>query len=217
MVKAPTAQAAPAPQESPRSELRRMQILDAAADCFRTHGFHGASIAQISRTAGMSAGHIYHYFENKEAIIAAIVERDLDHLHQLSEELRSAPDMLSAMLHQADNGVSDQLDPHCAALKLEILAEASRNPAVAATVHQTDRACLASLDATLRVLKRSLGQEADDAEIRALSELLATMFEGLTVRAVRNPALDKALVSGIFRKVILELIARQAPSAHRQP
>ena len=46
------------PPESERAVLRRNQVLDAAAICFRNHGFHGASMAQISKTAGMSPGHI---------------------------------------------------------------------------------------------------------------------------------------------------------------
>lgn len=52
-----------------RLNTRRAQILAAATDCFRELGFHGASIAKISQASGMSPGHIYHYFENKEAII----------------------------------------------------------------------------------------------------------------------------------------------------
>jgi AcrR family transcriptional regulator len=68
------------PPESDRAAQRRHQVLDAAAICFRNHGFHGASMAQISKTAGMSPGHIYHYFDNKEAIIAAIVERDMEEM-----------------------------------------------------------------------------------------------------------------------------------------
>lgn len=54
---------------------RRKQILDAAATCFRRDGFRGASMANISLTAGMSTGHIYHYFESKAAIIEAVIER----------------------------------------------------------------------------------------------------------------------------------------------
>ena len=59
--------------ESQRAEVRRQQVLDAAAQCFRASGFHGASMAEIARTAGMSPGHIYNLFANKDDIISAIV------------------------------------------------------------------------------------------------------------------------------------------------
>ncbi|MFH2083594.1 MAG: TetR family transcriptional regulator, partial [Pseudomonadota bacterium] len=45
------------PSDTSRADVRRSQIRTAAADCFRQHGFHGTSIAQISKTAGMSTGH----------------------------------------------------------------------------------------------------------------------------------------------------------------
>ena len=41
-----------------RAGKRCEQVLDAAAACFRRRGFHGASMAEISREAGMSVGHI---------------------------------------------------------------------------------------------------------------------------------------------------------------
>jgi AcrR family transcriptional regulator len=65
-------------REPNRGQARRQQILDAAAACFVREGFHGTSIAKISKAAGMSPGHIYHFFESKEAIIGALVERKLD-------------------------------------------------------------------------------------------------------------------------------------------
>ena len=58
-----------------RARERREQILDAASVCFARERFHGASIAQISKLSGMSPGHIYHFFDNKEAIVSGIVER----------------------------------------------------------------------------------------------------------------------------------------------
>src|SRR3546814_8434618 len=57
-----------------RGEQRRRQILMAAADCFERRGFHGSSMAEISKVAGMSVGHIYHNFANKDAIIKAMAE-----------------------------------------------------------------------------------------------------------------------------------------------
>ena len=200
--------APPCPSDHPRTEARRAQILAAAADCFRNHGFHGASIAQISKESGMSAGHIYHYFENKEAIIAAIVEQDLLRLLTLTAAFRAESDVLEAMIECATQGVHDNLDPRTAGLKLEIVAEASRNPRVAEIVRAADRQCMASLMDTLRALRRTSAETDDDArEIAATAEVLGAMFEGLLVRCIRNPDLDAERVARIFQRVIRELIS----------
>ena len=53
------------------ADARRQQILDAAADCFRRHGYHGASMAQICRTAGMSAGVDHDYLPKDDPRILA--------------------------------------------------------------------------------------------------------------------------------------------------
>jgi len=51
---------------------RRTQILEAAVVCFAKRGFHQASMHDISAEAGISVGLIYRYFQNKEAVIAAM-------------------------------------------------------------------------------------------------------------------------------------------------
>ncbi|QDF95328.1 TetR family transcriptional regulator [Azoarcus sp. DD4] len=205
------------PADQPRAEARRAQILEAAVACFRAHGFHGASIAQISKTAGMSAGHIYHYFENKEAIIAAIVERDLERLLTLSAEMRSARDVLEAMIERAAEGVRDNLDPESAGLKLEIVAEASRNPRMAEIVRNADKLCAASLAETLRTMRRNCGHHDDEAEIAGLTEVLAAMFGGLLVRSVRNPGLDQDMVTRMFQRVIRFLVTETLSPAAEKP
>ena len=192
--------------DQPRAEARRAQILCAAADCFRAHGFHGASIAQISRAAGMSAGHIYHYFENKEAIIAAIVARDLERLLTLTAEMRSACNVKEAMLECVATGVEDNLDPRYAGLNLEIVAEASRNARVAEIVRNADRACRESLAVTLSDMRRASGHEDDDATIAAMVEVLAAMFEGLMCRTIRNPEIDRATVKRLFQGAVRDLL-----------
>ena len=70
-----------------RARQRREQILDAASICFARYGFHGASVAQISKQACMSPGHIYHFFDNKEAIVGGIVERMAARFKSLLEHL----------------------------------------------------------------------------------------------------------------------------------
>lgn len=194
------------PSEHQRAEARREQILCAASGCFRDHGFHGASIAQISKAAGMSAGHIYHYFDNKEAIIAAIVERDLESLLTLTAELRGAHDIKEAMIEGVAEGVRKNLEPLEAGLKLEIVAEAARNPHVADIVRSADHICRNSLADTLRGIRKADGHADDEATIAGMVEVLAAMFEGLMIRSIRNPQLDRAVVTRCFRNTVRDLL-----------
>ncbi len=191
-----------------RSEIRRAQILAAAADCFRRGGFHGASIAQISKAAGMSAGHIYHYFENKEAIIAAIVEQDLARVLTLTAELRSARDVRDAMIERVAEGVAEHLDPQAAALRLEVVAEAARNPDVARIVRSADGRSLAGLVEMIGGVRRSAGHVDGDGVAAAMAEAIAALFEGLQIRAVRNPGLDPQVLVRVYRRLIQDLLAQ---------
>ena len=194
------------PTEAPRAEARRTQIRNAAADCFRQYGFHGTSIAQISKAAGMSTGHIYHYFENKEAIIADIVAQDMERHQTMIVELRAASDVKAAMIERAVEAVEANLDPGKAGLHLEIVAEAARNPHIAEIVRATDLRFRKSLGETLRILRQAGGHDDSEAAISGMVEALAAMFEGLRIRAIRNPDIDHDAVVRIFRRMVHELL-----------
>lgn len=189
-----------------RAQVRCDQILQAAAQCFREKGFHGASIAQISKAAGMSAGHIYHYFDNKEAIIAAIVAQDLERLLTLTTQIGDAADVRSALLERVGEGVTDNLDAEAAGLKVEIVAEAARNGAVADVVRAADAQCRASLEDAVRSARRRAGHDDDEATIAGIVEVFSAMFGGLMLRSIRNPALDREMVTRLFKTAMQALL-----------
>jgi AcrR family transcriptional regulator len=54
-----------APQKVSRSERTRARILDAAEEVFGEHGYHGASIVEITKRAGHGLGTFYLYFPSK--------------------------------------------------------------------------------------------------------------------------------------------------------
>ncbi len=185
-----------------RAEARRAQVLEAALACFREHGFHGASIARICKASGMSPGHIYHYFRNKEEIIAAIVEQDVARILDFHDRMRSTDDLAGTMRECVAEGVRDTLDAGASALKLEILAEAARNPSIAKLVQAADRRLRTSLIETLR----SVGVTRDDDEMDECVDTLCAMFDGLMTRGVRNPDLDVAAVTRRYQERVLELL-----------
>ena len=55
-------------------EDRREQIIDAAMRVFAQKGFVRATNKDVAHEAGITAGLIYHYFENKEALLMAVIE-----------------------------------------------------------------------------------------------------------------------------------------------
>jgi AcrR family transcriptional regulator len=57
------------------TEARERQILDAATTVFAAKGFQAATIQDIAREAGIAAGTIYNYFDNKPALLLGIFER----------------------------------------------------------------------------------------------------------------------------------------------
>ncbi len=194
--------------DTSRADARRTQIRTAAADCFRQHGFHGTSIAQISKTAGMSTGHIYHYFENKEAIIADIVAQDLERLLTLTAELRAASDVKAAMIERAVEGVRGNLDSSTAGLQMEIIAEAARNPHIAGIVRAADKQCRDSLAETIRATRQAASHEDNAATLAGMVEAISAMFEGLRIRAIRNPDIDRDGVVRVFRRMVSDLLTQ---------
>ena len=124
-----------------RVVARRQQILDSACDCVRRSGFHGASMAEIAQVSGLSVGVIYRYFANKEAIVAAIVEQDLAEIGAKFAALEtSGGPTVATAIDQCVAAVERNYDPARAALVLEVLAEAARNPRVGAIVREADAA-----------------------------------------------------------------------------
>lgn len=50
---------------------RREEILDVAVDLFARRGYHGVSMDEIGKAAGVTGPALYHHFSGKEAMVAA--------------------------------------------------------------------------------------------------------------------------------------------------
>jgi AcrR family transcriptional regulator len=198
---------APAPTR-PSVEERRQQIQDAAAACFRRSGFHGASMAEIAKAANLSVGQIYRYFENKEAIIEAIVEQDLAEKREKFAEFYETPgDMAAYMVENCAGAIGKFWDRERAALMLEVLAEAARNPKVAAILHHRDEQ-EHELTELFRQRIRRQGWSEEETELRA--ELIGMMFDGMASRSI-NSSIDPARLEPVLRKVMNAILEVETP------
>ncbi len=62
------------PQQD-RSARTRSRLLDAAESLLASEGMNGVTIAKVTKLAGSSNGSFYHYFQDKKALLYAVVER----------------------------------------------------------------------------------------------------------------------------------------------
>jgi len=173
------------PLKKPRisREDREAAIIEAAIRCVLRSGFHAASMDAIAREAGLSVGIIYRYFANKEAIIEAIVRRDLDALRSqvLDSDNLSDAELNAAIMADTTEFIARQHERRKSGLTLEIYAEAARNPKVEAMLKRTSQD---ERDLITRVLKRMLPPETPAADIAARADLMRLIADGLLVHGL---------------------------------
>ncbi len=152
----------------------------------------------------MSVGHIYHYFENKEAIVEAIVERDLARSLAFLDELARASDASAAILDLVQESLSHPAGRERMLLRMEVLAEASRTPRVAAKVREADALARQRFLEVLR--SQPAFRNVPEPDLNARADGIVAILEGLTLRALRNPGLDVARVSAEMRPALAALL-----------
>jgi AcrR family transcriptional regulator len=131
-------------------EERASQILDCAARLLLAEGFTEVSMERLSRQAGISKALIYNYFPNRNDLLRALLEREIDamRVRQL-RELRVAEDFHDLVRRTTRNYVAHVKER--GALLQRLWAE----PAVARSVAEKH---LKGRDETMRYFAKQLGQ-----------------------------------------------------------
>ena len=71
---------------TPRGEATRQKVLEAAELVFGERGYHGASVTEITRAAGVAQGTFYLYFRGKKEIYLDLVDSLGARLRNLTRE-----------------------------------------------------------------------------------------------------------------------------------
>ncbi|MFI5436618.1 TetR/AcrR family transcriptional regulator [Rhodococcus baikonurensis] len=85
-------------------------LLDAAADLFLHHPYDSVTVGMIASEAGISGPGLYRHFQNKQALLIAVVEEGLQALHQFARAtVDSEPDPRTALEALVDFHVRSSL------------------------------------------------------------------------------------------------------------
>lgn len=187
-----------------KHEEKRQAILAAASRCFARDGFRGGSISTICAEAGISPGHLYHYFESKEAIIRAMAEAymggAIDHFTGLAPEPKAIASVLAGV-------VSDTLrrDDPGQPLLLELVAEAARNSELAQVMQDHSRA-LRGLIGDLLSVGQAAGRIDPQLDPDIGASILLSLIDGLRALTIRSPHTDlddsRAVVDTLVKRFL---------------
>ena len=180
-----------------RADAQRDRILSAAQKCFADRGFHGAGMALIAETAGISPGLIYRYFSSKSDIIQGIVRRQLQAFAQQLLRPDGLRKDLATTLHDGFYGSQgndeDGLEMQ-AALVLEISAEAGRDDGIAEVLRDFDLLLDKAARQWIQNNRAPRTPALSDKALAARSLMLRCFIDGLKVRQAREPGLDPQLL-----------------------
>ena len=76
-----------------KSDATRLRVLEVTADLFRRNGYQATSMRDIATAVGMKSGSLYYYYASKEALLAAILNDNIDaHIATVKNAVTELPE-----------------------------------------------------------------------------------------------------------------------------
>ncbi len=198
------------------AEPKALEILESVKAMFASKGFDGASMQDLARAADMSAGNFYRYFPSKNAIIEAMIERELDQVRGEFSNVVQSPDPLAAFRGMVRQRVETGGDCE-SQIWVEMEAAAARRPEVAALFVRMETEITRALVA---VFARIADLPQDEAEQRfsAHARLIVMLVQGVSTRCASlagspKPPPDRQLAALVVRVIEHTLSEVAAPGA----
>ena len=191
---------------------RAGEILDRVKTVFAAKGFDGASMQDLAQAAQMSAGNFYRYFPSKNAIITALVERDLKEIEADFQAVHEASDPMAMFIAKLRERL-ETLDVCEAALWTEMQAASFRVSEIANLKRSMEDTVRRNVVETLgRLHGRDPSFETD---FHARADLLMVMMHGFAqhrycLRHLEDTARTQALAELIVKAIIGVLAAQPA-------
>ena len=183
-----------------RSKATVDAILEATAAVLVSQGYQKATTNRIAEAAGVSVGSLYQYFPNKQALVAALIDRHADDMlevvtSKLSDGARvslpeAARDIVDSMID------AHRINPRLHKVLMEQVPSIGRMRRLREMSRNVEALVLASLEARVCEVRR--------ANLAMCAFVLVRAVESLTYAAVleRPEYLDEELAAEITDLVV---------------
>lgn len=173
------------------ADARRETIESAAAQVFSERGYHGASIDEICRRAGVTAPVLYDHFDSKLALHRRLLERTRDELLAMWRSSLPGEEPLSVRIPRAIDAWARYVQEHPYAPRM-FFNETTGDPAVIAIHREVRAQSTAALAAILGGLEggdRIAGPDRESLEMA--SEVLRAGLAGLAIWWSEHPQVPR--------------------------
>ena len=195
-------------------EESRQRILDAAAEIAGERGYDGTSIALVSERSGLPASSIYWHFEDKDRLIAAVIERSferwLDGIGDWPGPRAGAPPLehLRRGLRKTAKALLDSPD----FLRLGLMLALERRPAEASARTRFLEVRALTYQRMLAAYAELFADRLDARALRSLATLTMAAADGLFIAHELDESLDltahfEAVATGVL--AVAERLARR--------
>ncbi len=185
-----------------RGERSRERLLQVATEMIATQGVAGCSVSQICERAGVAKTALYHHFESKEGLVAAVIERVGT---RWIEELRKSAYEVGEPLARLDRLMSDWhelllREPELLRLPLVLQLEMGESPRIRAALARVRHAA-----------ERDLAQGIEDSigpveDLAGVAETALTLLSGVAIRQRLEPQLDLARILAELKRTLIAVI-----------
>ncbi len=186
-----------------RGDLRREQIIAAAAELFRRKGYRGTSIEDIGSAVGTTGPALYRHFPSKEALLVELVRRAVartrDDVREVQRRGLPPAETLAQIVDRALAHALEESDLVVAAA--QELRNVSRE--IRGGIGREQRSILREWTAALRAVRRELGEREAEAVCRGVFALMLAV--------VRAEGLDPVRARGLFARMAMAALLAGAP------
>lgn len=194
-------------EKTAKQKEKIQHILDAAVVCFAKKGFHSTTTAEICREAGMSPGHVFHYFASKQEIIEAIAENDRVIFADIFAENVNEAKVVDSIVAIIRAVVKYITVYHVSArLCIEINAEATRNPEIMKIFLENEKWNKKALT-DLITMGIQNGEIAQDLQPAIITDWLFILTNGILCYSVTDQSFDWEIHTDFLEKIIRKTLS----------
>lgn len=181
-------------------DVRREQMLRAAAAVIGERGFSETRIADVARRSGVSSALVIYYFSTKDRLLTEALRYSEDAFYEVVtaqlEELSTARERLELLVQLTCVPQGDDELPGAWGLWFDLWAQAFRHPEIARDRIELDQRWRDTIAGVVREGQQDGELGAVDAEAFAVT--FAVLLDGLSIQvALEDPVVDPARAFGI--------------------